>query len=354
MLKSKIIKLNKKLRFAEVSYFLAYIFSIIFIIPYVITFTSSIFIKTDENNIVSYLDNNLSNSTNDDFLEVINDLNINNNLDEINMNNTDNINNLNNINNFENYILGVVGAEMPISFHVEALKAQAVAARTYAYKRIDDVNQVVDHTSIGQAFDSIDSLKSKWGISFNEYYNKLYMAIYDTQGIIMTYDNEPIEAVFHSTSAGITELSENIWGANLPYITNVDSKVDEQAPNFMYTTTVKNTEIIEKISSQYPNIETSNIISSFQILERSDADYILSIQVDNTQISGRDIRTMFGLRSTNFTIVKNEDSISFTTKGYGHGAGMSQYGANFMAEDGSTYEEILNHYYNGILLEKKY
>ncbi|MBS5794334.1 MAG: SpoIID/LytB domain-containing protein [Lachnospirales bacterium] len=156
------------------------------------------------------------------------------------------------------------------------------------------------------------------------------------------------------SSAGITEVSENIWGKNLPYIKSVDSKVDEKAPNFIYKTSIPNSQIIETLSKKYPDLDKNNIISSFDITKRSQADYVLEVTVCGKKINGRDIRTMFGLRSTNFTIEKTKDSINFTTKGYGHGAGMSQYGANFMAQDGSSYEEILMHYYDGISLQKMY
>lgn len=350
----KFIKVINLKDFKSILYLLFYVFSLIFIVPYSINFTNSVFglnnLKNNTSDSLDVINSDADSDSNSDSIDIINNIDINNN------NNFDTLNsdNLNNLNNFEYYILGVVGAEMPISFHVEALKAQAIAARTYAYKRIDDINQVVDHASIGQAYDSIETLRSKWGSNFDEYYNKLYLAISETQGVIMTYENEPIEAVFHSTSAGITELSENIWGKNLPYITHVDSSVDEQAPNFIYTINIPNDILIEKISNEYPEVNKNNIISSFEILDRSDADYILNIMIDNIKISGRDIRSILGLRSTNFSIIKNDDSISFTTKGYGHGAGMSQYGANFMAEDGSSYKEILNHYYSGIILEKIY
>ncbi|WP_250278954.1 stage II sporulation protein D [[Clostridium] colinum] len=284
-----------------------------------------------------------------DNVEVLQDGNKVNNQENITTNNIKPQNNI-----FEDYILGVVAAEMPISFEEEALKAQAVAARTYAYKRIDDINKPVDHNSIGQAYNSIEQMKNKWGSNFDNYYNKVKNAVYETEGIIMMYENEPIEAVFHSTSAGITEVSENIWGKNLPYIKSVDSKVDEKAPNFIYTTSIPNSQIIDTLSKKYSNLDKNKIISSFDITKRSEADYVLEVTVCGKKISGRDIRTMFGLRSTNFTIEKTKDSINFTTKGYGHGAGMSQYGANFMAQDGSSYEEILLHYYDGITLQKVY
>ncbi len=254
---------------------------------------------------------------------------------------------------FEDYIVGVVGAEMPISFETEALKAQAVAARTYAYKRVDDINKPVDYKSIGQAYNSVEQMKQKWGSNFDTYYNKVKDAVYSTKGEIMTYNNEPIEAVFHSTSAGQTEVSENIWGKSLPYIKSVDSKVDEKAPNFVYTTSIPNSQIVDKINKEY-GLDKNKIIETFQIGKRSDAGYVLNVSICGKNISAREIRTLFGLRSTNFTINKTKNSIDFTTKGYGHGAGMSQYGANFMAQEGKTYQEILMHYYDGISLQKVY
>lgn len=253
----------------------------------------------------------------------------------------------------ENYILGVVGAEMPISFEEEALKAQAVAARTYAYKRVGNTNNPINHKNIGQAYENVEQMKKKWGSNFQNYYDKLKKAVYSTKGEIMIYNNEPIEAVFHSTSAGITEVSENIWGKNLPYIKSVDSSFDEKAPDFLYTKKINKNDFINKISEKFPNIDKSQIIKSFQVLKRSDAGYVLEVDVCGQKLTGRDIRTMFNLRSTNFTVNKN-DFIEFTTKGYGHGAGMSQYGANFMAQQGKTYVEILNHYYKGIQINKVY
>ncbi len=317
--------------------FLIYILSVIIFIP---SFTVYFF-KNDKEQ--AYVENNS---------EVINNLDLAENKENENLqNNNENVKQ--NI-PFEDYIVGVVGAEMPISFEEEALKAQAVAARTYAYKRIDDINKEVDYKSIGQAYNSIEELKGKWGDNFDTYYAKVKNAVYGTQGIIMMYDNEPIEAVFHSTSAGVTEVSENIWGKSLPYIKSVDSKVDEQAPNFIYKASIPNSQIIDTLSKKYPEMDKNNIISSFEIGERSEAGYVLNVNVCGKKINARDIRTMFGLRSTNFTIEKTKDSINFTTKGYGHGAGMSQYGANFMAQEGSSYEEILLHYYDGISLQKIY
>lgn len=254
--------------------------------------------------------------------------------------------------NFENYIIGVVSAEMPSSFEIEALKAQAVASRTYAYRRVDNVNDEINYTNIGQAYDTIENMRSKWGDKFDDNYSKIKNAIVSTKGIIMTYEDEPIEAVFHSTSGGMTENAENIWGKNLPYIKSVDSYLDEEAPNFTYVSIISNNEIVSKIASKFSssgiNVSYDDIINSFEIKTRSEAGYVLEVYVCGYLMSGQDMRTLFDLRSSNFTIVKNSDSFEFTTKGYGHGVGMSQYGANFMAMEGYSYLEILEHYYSDI------
>lgn len=329
-----------------ICYFIIYILSVVLFIPVTVIIIYSKIEPNKEYEITDKFQDIEENIEN----EVINNI-------EFSTTNNEGLENNNKnfeTNKFEEYIVGVVSAEMPVSFENEALKAQAIAARTYAYKRIDNINDEVNHNEIGQAYNSIEEMKAKWGNNFNEYYNKIRNCVYETKGMIMTYENEPIEAVFHSTSAGITELSENIWGRNLPYIKSVDSKVDENAPNFMYTTKIENSKIINEISKKFNNIEKNKIIETFEIKNRSDAGYVLEVEVCGKIISGRDIRTMFNLRSTNFTIKKNKDSIEFTTKGYGHGAGMSQYGANFMAQDGKNYIEILNHYYKGIVIQSIY
>lgn len=310
-----------------------YILSIIIFIPFLVSYP--------------YMKNKTNYNNTKNNIDIINNLEYLENKNNLFDNATTN-------NNLENYIIGVVSAEMPVSFHTEALKAQAVSARTYAYRRLDDINKPIDYKKIGQAYIDIPEMKKRWGNNFNSYYNKIKNAVNSTNGEILTYNNEPIEAVFHSTSAGTTELPENIWGKSLPYIKSVDSSVDKNAPNFIYEKTIPNKIIIDTISKKYKNIKKENIIPSFNIKKRSNAGYVLSVEIDNTEISGFDIRIMLKLRSTNFIIKKNKDSITFTTKGYGHGAGMSQYGANFMAEDGKNYKDILNHYYKNISITSIY
>lgn len=255
---------------------------------------------------------------------------------------------------FEEYIKGVVAAEMPALFNIEALKAQAVCARTYALRAIEAMGQTTDvlpnPSDIGQAYKTKEELKEQWGENFDEYYNNIETAVNETYGEIMVYNDEPILAVFHSTSAGYTENSENIWESALPYLKSVESSGDIYAPQYETSTELSYDKIKELFISKYPSISFSSdsLISQIKINSVSNAGYITSVTVGGVTMSGLDIRGVLGLRSASFTMTDTGSSIIFTTKGYGHGAGMSQYGAEAMAEEGYTYKEILNHYYTDI------
>lgn len=253
----------------------------------------------------------------------------------------------------EEYIIGVVAAEMPVSFEPEALKAQAVAARTYAVKHLNGKTSIKAE-DIGQAYISVTQMKQNWGTNFDSYYNKVCSAVKETQGEIMVYNEQPIEAVFHSTSAGMTESAENVWNTSLPYIKSVDSSVDENAPGFLTDKKIIKSEVVNALNNLKSglNINSQNIFSKISIAERTQAGYITTVNVDGVSFTGQQFRTLFGLRSTNFTVKESGDYLIFTTKGYGHGAGMSQYGAEFMAKEGKTYREILNHYYFDIQFTK--
>ncbi len=241
----------------------------------------------------------------------------------------------------EDYVCGVVAAEMPAEFETEALKAQAVCARTYAVKNMEERGSNEVPYDIYQAYCSVDDMKQKWGDSFDKYYEKISSAVKATKGEIMIYENEPVLAVFHSTSAGKTENSENIWGGEVSYLKSVDSSFDENAPNFLETVSFDIDEIKEKLGD-----------TSFNIKERTEAGYVKTVVVGDIEFTGREVREMLGLRSSNFDVEIKDNKAYFTTKGFGHGAGLSQYGANFMAQNGSTYTEILNHYYTDIDLAK--
>ena len=243
---------------------------------------------------------------------------------------------------------------MPALFDIEALKAQAVCARTYALRAIEAMGQTTDvlpnPSDIGQAYKTKEELKEQWGENFDEYYNNIETAVNETYGEIMVYNDEPILAVFHSTSAGYTENSENIWESALPYLKSVESSGDIYAPQYETSTELSYDKIKELFISKYPNISFSSdsLISQIKINSVSNAGYITSVTVGGVTMSGLDIRGVLGLRSASFTMTDTGSSIIFTTKGYGHGAGMSQYGAEAMAEEGYTYKEILNHYYTDI------
>lgn len=253
----------------------------------------------------------------------------------------------------EEYVKGVVAAEMPVSFEMEALKAQAVAARTYALKAMQN-NQNIEQEDIGQAYLNEKQLRQKWGVNYNNYWLRISQAVDETQSEVITYQDEMIEAVFHSTSAGYTENSENTWSKPLPYLKSVDSKLDENAPGFISQKTLSQNEMMRLLQNKYPNITLTNapILSQIQVISRSQAGYILEIQIGNKVLTGSEVRGVFGLKSSNLTIKQQSDQVIFTTKGYGHGVGMSQYGANFMAKAGSNYIEILKHYYQQVEITK--
>lgn len=240
----------------------------------------------------------------------------------------------------ENYIISVVAAEMPPTFHEQALKAQAVAARTYAVNQITR-DPSVSLQSIGQAYLSLSEMKDNWGDSFDEYYKKISECVYSTKGEIMLYGEEPILAVFHSTSAGMTESAGNIWPQSLPYLVSVESREDEQSPEFLSEKSVPVADFISLLGAKAGD--------EFIITKKSGAGYVLEATFGDKKFTGTQLRDIFQLKSTSFTLRQDGDSIIFSTKGYGHGVGMSQYGAQYMAEGGSGYTEILSHYYSGII-----
>ena len=244
----------------------------------------------------------------------------------------------------EEYVTGVVGAEMPASFNVEALKAQAVIARTYALKANSRGTVLSDNES-SQSYKSNDQLKSLWGSSFNTYYNKVKGAVDSTKGMYLTYNGNYIEAVYHSTSNGRTEDSSNVWGNFFPYLVSVDSPYDSSNPSYLKTVSFSYSDISKKLGV----IITSD--TNFIINGRTSGDRVSSISVGEVIFSGIDFRNKLGLRSADFDISKNDEGVVITTRGYGHGVGMSQYGANGMAKVGSSYRDILFHYYPGVSLK---
>lgn len=255
----------------------------------------------------------------------------------------------------EDYIVGVVAGEMPVTFEPEALKAQAVAARTYTLEKMQNGGSVVKvgadmstDSSKDQAYSDRAGRQARWGSSFEANEKKVEDAVQATKGQIMVYDGEPIKALFHSTSGGMTEDVENVYSAFLPYLRSVESKGEEDAPHFTGTKTVTADEYISTITKQGGKISGKSPVGSVGDIKRTASGRVDTIVIGGKSFSGRDIRSFFDLDSTNFTIDLTDSSVTFHTKGYGHGVGMSQTGANAMAKSGSNYVQILKHYYTGV------
>ena len=245
----------------------------------------------------------------------------------------------------EEYVVGVVGSEMPAAFNVEALKAQAVAARTYALKK-DAIGKVLSATVSDQTYKTIDELKSLWGASFNTYYNKVKSAVDLTKGEYMTYNGTYIDALYFSTSNGKTEDPKYVWGNDYPYIKTVDSSVDKNVSSYKYTKTISLSEFCSKLGVTVSNNNDINILS------RTSGDRINEINIGGKIFTGVNVRTILALRSADFIIDISGNNVVIMTYGFGHGCGMSQYGANELAKQGYSYSQILHHYYTNIQIQK--
>ncbi|MBQ9182059.1 MAG: stage II sporulation protein D [Bacilli bacterium] len=241
----------------------------------------------------------------------------------------------------ENYLIGVVGAEMPASFNIEALKAQAVIARTYALKSISR-NQILTDNESTQSYKDDNELKNLWGNNYYVYYDKIKESVDSTRGMYLTYNGTYIDAVYHSTSNTKTEDSINVWGNYYPYLVSVDSPYDSFNPTYLKTVFISYEELSNKIGMEI------NINTEFNIQGYTSGGRVASILISEKQYTGVEFRSLFKLRSADFEIEKLENGINVTTRGYGHGVGMSQYGANGMAKSGYNFIDILKHYYKGV------
>ncbi len=250
----------------------------------------------------------------------------------------------------EDYIVGVLAGEMPVSFEIEALKAQAVAARTYVMKRlVNNKNNDYDiiDTTLNQVYLDNDELKKKWGNNYVNYINKLKTAVLETSGEYITYKDNIIDALFFSTSVGATENSEEVFVSALPYLRSVDSSWDaEVSPVFSENNTFSLKEFYNKLNLIYSN----NL--SIDVLQTTSTGRIKKIKINGTTFNGTTVAGKLGIRSDYFNISRDNDTVLVTTKGYGHGVGMSQYGAEAMAKKGYTYDKILKHYYKDVDIKK--
>ncbi len=241
------------------------------------------------------------------------------------------------------YLIGVVGAEMPASFPLEALKAQAVVARTYALKRISSGQKLTDTVST-QAYKDNNQLRREWQGNFDTYYNKIKLAVTSTNNMTIKYNGTYIDAVYHSTSNGRTEDAVHVWGNSVPYLKSVESSWDKNASSYLRTEEKELSVLLTLLG-----IDLSDE-SSIEIVSRNASGRVSSIRIGNKNYSGVELRNLLGLRSADFDLEVQNNKVIITTRGYGHGVGMSQYGAKGMAENGYNYQQILRHYYQGINL----
>ena len=259
------------------------------------------------------------------------------------------------------YVIGAVLAEMPATYHPEALKAQAVAARTYAVRQREKQRLSPDPELMGadisndstkyQAYFTPAQAKEFYGSGYDTYYQKAADAVNDTDRLILYYEDEPIVAAFHAISGGRTESAEIIWGSPVDYLVPADSKADTEAPSYPDEKIFTVKEFRTIVREVYPDADFSASPDKWVVInETSASGTVTDVTVGDVRLKGTDFRSLFALRSANFTVTYNEDSEQFciSTKGYGHGVGMSQYGANAMAEEGADFEEILLHYYKGV------
>lgn len=252
----------------------------------------------------------------------------------------------------EDYLIGVVSAEMPAAFEDEALKAQAVAARTYTFYKAASADHEADvctDPAHCQAYYTPEKMQENWGDGYTQYYTKIQSAVYDTQGEILTYNDEPIMAVFHSMGGGKTENAQDVWGTNVPYLVSVESPGEDSAVNYHSTLVVPFDEFKTTIKTAFPNATVNSFLDISQPV-LTDGGHVKSVIIGSVTVPGTTLRTLFNLRSTKFTLSFDSNNVIFSVTGYGHGVGMSQYGANAMAKEGKSYREILSHYYKGAII----
>lgn len=242
----------------------------------------------------------------------------------------------------EDYIVGVVAGEMPASFNEEALKAQAIASRTYAMYKMKNSNGTYDLVTdkTNQVYITEDKMKSLWQENFDYYFEKIKRAVYDTKDLIMTYNGDIILSLYFARSNGKTEDAISVFGSNQEYLKSVESPEE----NLTSEVTISKDKFCNKLNISCDAINISNVL-------KSSSGRINSLNINGKTFKGTEIRTLFDLKSTDFDITIDSE-IKFITKGYGHGVGMSQYGANKLAQNGKNYEEILKHYYQNINIEK--
>ena len=256
------------------------------------------------------------------------------------------------------YLTAVVRGEMPASFEPEALKAQAIAARTYTRYMLQSGGKhggkadICTDSNCCQAYVSPEKARQNWGDNADANEQKIREAIAATDGQIMLYAGQPVLAVFHSSSAGLTRTAEDVWSGGQPYLRPVSSpEKAESVPNYYSRVAFTGKEFKSKVRAAYPKADFSGPMSEWLSgAVRDDAGSVITIRAGGVTIQGSKLRSALGLRSACFTWEIEDGNLVFYVTGFGHGVGLSQYGANQMALDGADYREILTHYYTGVTL----
>lgn len=244
----------------------------------------------------------------------------------------------------EDYVIGVVACEMPANFNNEALKAMAVAARTFAlYKITTNKNYVLKSTTQDQCYIDESKMKKKWSSNYDKYYNKIKKAVNDTKNEYLTYNDKIIISFYFSISNGYTENCENVFSQKLDYLVSVDSSFDKTYNYKEKDLTISVSDFLSKLSIKDKSIKSIDI-------KKSKTNHISYIYINGIKFKGTTFRKKLSLRSTDVDIKYDKDNVYITSRGYGHGVGMSQYGANVMAKKGYKYDEILKYYYSGVKL----
>lgn len=248
----------------------------------------------------------------------------------------------------EDYLFGVVAAEMPMSYEDEALKAQCVAAHTlYEYKKNQGETQISDDSATHQAFITKEVARAKWGEKAGEYEERLTRLVSQVAGEVVLFENAPALTVYHAMSSGRTESAKTAWGEEIPYLVPAESVGDVLAGGYISQKSLSKTEFLQGLSLS-EGVQGEQPLGE---ITRSGSGTVEKIALFGKEFTGSEIRSVFSLRSANFDVEMGEETVTFTVRGYGHGVGMSQFGANTMASQGSNYKEILQWYYKGCTVE---
>ena len=253
------------------------------------------------------------------------------------------------------YLWGVTAAEMPASFSSEALKAQAVCARTYCVHQRQNAPDkhpgadVCTDFTCCQAYLTREQAAQSWGGEAGRYTDKISAAVRDTDGLLCLYNGAPIDAVFFSSSAGRTSAAAEVWGADVPYLAAVDSPEGEEVPGWRTVVTFPSAEFAARFQTSCPEADFSGPTETWiENIVTDSSGAVKPVTMGGVEVTGGQARTILGLRSTHFTAEATGTEVTFHVTGYGHGVGLSQYGANALAGEGKSFEEILKWYYTGV------